>query len=61
MRRQILPVLVKSLQSLRPTREEIERVLGELRQVRQRIGRKLKVSDVLDYPASSEKVDPVNG
>jgi hypothetical protein len=47
MKREIVPVLAKSLNPLQPTPEEIEQVLGELKHVKQKIGRKLNVSDLI--------------
>jgi hypothetical protein len=48
MKREIVPVLAKSLQPLQPTREEIELVLGELRKVKHKIGRKLRAAQLLE-------------
>lgn len=48
MRKEIVPVLAKSLEPLRPTSEELQAVLGELKQVKQKIGRKLKASELID-------------
>jgi hypothetical protein len=53
MRREIVPVLAKALDPLRPTPDEIERVLGELQQTKQKIGRKLKVNQLLESLSSS--------
>jgi hypothetical protein len=48
MQREIVPVLTKSLKPLHPTQEEIEAVLAELRRVKQKIGRKLSASALVD-------------
>jgi hypothetical protein len=48
MKREIVPVLAKSLKPLQPTREEIEVVLGELSKLKQKIGRKLRVSELIE-------------
>jgi hypothetical protein len=53
MRREIIPALAKALGPLQPTPDEVERVLGELQQARQKIGRKLKVSRLLESLPSS--------
>jgi hypothetical protein len=53
MRLEIIPALAKALGPLRPTPDEIERVLGELQQTKQKIGRKLKVSRLLESLSSS--------
>jgi hypothetical protein len=46
MKREIVPVLAKSLGQ--PTEEEIKLVLGELKKVKQKIGWKLKASDLVE-------------
>lgn len=46
MRRQVVPVLARSLRPLRPSEEELGMVLGELRQVRNKMGTKLVLSDL---------------
>jgi hypothetical protein len=48
MKREIVPVLAKSLGPLQPTEEEIKLVLGELKKVKQKIGWKLKASDLVE-------------
>jgi hypothetical protein len=48
MQREIVPVLAQSLKPLHPTRQEIDAVLGELRKVKQIIGRKLTGSGLLE-------------
>ena len=47
MKAQILPTLATSLRPLKPTQEEVERVLEELRRVKQKIGRKVSASELL--------------
>lgn len=47
MRREIVPVLARSLKPLEPTQEEIELVLKEFRRVKHKIGRKLRVADLM--------------
>lgn len=48
MTREIVPVLVRALQPLQPTREEIELVLRELKKIKHKIGRKLRVAELLE-------------
>jgi hypothetical protein len=48
MRREIVPVLARALKPLQPTREELELVLGELKRVKQQIGRKLRAAELLE-------------
>src|SRR5262249_33748354 len=48
MTREIVPVLAKSLKPLQPTEEEIRLVLGELKKVKQKIGWKLKASELVE-------------
>jgi hypothetical protein len=48
MKREVVPVLATALKPLQPTQEEIELVLGELRKVKQKIGRKLRAADLLE-------------
>lgn len=47
--REILPVLAKSLAPLKPTEQEIERVLGELKQLKKKIAATLRATVVLEY------------
>ena len=61
MQREIVPALAKSLNALRPTPDEIERVLGELQQAKQKIGRKLKVNQLLESLSSSGNRQPLSG
>lgn len=51
MQRQIIPVLSRSLQPLRPTKEELAAVLAELKTLGHKIGKKLKPADLLPTPA----------
>lgn len=53
MRREIIPALAKALDPLQPTLDEIERVLAELQQAKQKIGRKLKASRLLESLSSN--------
>ena len=47
MRRQVIPVLAKALQPLRPSSEELSTVLAELKQLSHKIGKKLTLADLL--------------
>jgi hypothetical protein len=60
MRREIVPALAKALDPLRPTPDEIERVLGDLQQTKQKIGHKLKVSQLLESLSSSGNRQPLS-
>lgn len=56
MRRQITPVLAKCLFPLRPSDEELKSVLAELKQLRHKMGSKLKLADLraqLSKPAGN--------
>jgi SepF-like predicted cell division protein (DUF552 family) len=53
MRRQIVPVLASSLKPLRPTEKELQSVLAELKQVRNKMGAKLVLSDLQEHMAQS--------
>jgi hypothetical protein len=46
MRRQVVPVLARSLRPLRPSEQELKTVLDELRTVRNKMGTKLVLSDL---------------
>ena len=46
MRREVLPVLAKTLQPLQPSDGEFEAVLAELKQLRHKIGSKLVLADL---------------
>jgi hypothetical protein len=48
MRREILPVLAMSLKPLQPTREELESVVGEIKQGTHKIGRKVSVPQLVE-------------
>jgi len=49
IRREILPVLAKSLGPLKPTEQEIERVLRELTELKKKIAATLRATDVLEH------------
>lgn len=46
MKRNIVPVLANALRPLRPTSQEIQRVIGELKQARAKLGIKLRAGDL---------------
>lgn len=46
MRRQVVPVLARALRPLRPTEEELKTALSELKQLRNKMGTKLELSDL---------------
>lgn len=46
MKRKIVPVLAKALRPLRPTPQEIQRVIGELKQARAKLGARLRAGDL---------------
>lgn len=48
MRRNVLPILAKSLKPLDPTESEVARTLQELKQAGHKIGKKLKPADVIE-------------
>lgn len=48
MTREVVPVLAKSLKPLEPTNEELGLALGELKKVKQKIGSKVRVSELLE-------------
>jgi len=48
MRRQILPALARSLKPLQPTQQEIEAVIGEIKQGTHKIGKRLKAAEVME-------------
>jgi hypothetical protein len=48
MRREIIPVLARSLAPLQPTQQELEAVINEIRQGTHKIGRKVKPEQVLE-------------
>ncbi|SFU73147.1 hypothetical protein SAMN05216350_104222 [Polaromonas sp. YR568] len=48
MRRDVVPLLAKSLNPLRPKKEEVTAILAELKTHGHKIGSKLKVADLLD-------------
>lgn len=61
MRREIVPVLAKSLAPLKPTRAELQTVSNELRQLRHKIGSKLRLADLeerLSMNLSTARRDP---
>lgn len=49
MRREVIPQLAKALRPLRPTADEINAVLAEMKQLRHKMGSKLKVDDLIAY------------
>jgi len=48
MRREVVPVLAKALKPLRPTQQEIDAALMELKDLKQKIGRKVRAPDLLE-------------
>jgi hypothetical protein len=48
MRRQIVPALARSLRPLQPTQEEIEAVLGEIKQGTHKIARRLDPAELME-------------
>jgi hypothetical protein len=48
MRREIIRTLARSLKPLRPTQQELEAVISEIRQGTHKIGRKLEAVEVLE-------------
>jgi hypothetical protein len=56
MRRQIVPVLAKCLLPLRPSDDELKSVLAELKQLRHKMGSKLKLADL-----RAQLSNPTNG
>jgi hypothetical protein len=48
MRRQIVPMLARTLRPLKPTEAEVTAVLEELKKLRHKIGSKLKVSELME-------------
>lgn len=48
MRKQVLPILAPALRPLKPTREELEQVLKDMKALGRRIGRKLKLASLLE-------------
>ena len=53
MRREIIPVLARSLAPLQPTQQELEAVVNEIRQGTHKIGRKVKPEQVLEQIQAS--------
>jgi hypothetical protein len=49
MRRAIIPRLCRALKPLRPSRAEVERVMGELKQHKHKMAGKLKLDDLFSY------------
>jgi hypothetical protein len=48
MKRKVIPVLAASLRPLRPSQEELRGVLSELKLLKQKIGTKMKLTDLED-------------
>jgi hypothetical protein len=63
MRREIVPLLARSLQPLRPRETELRTLLADLRKQRHKLGRKLHLADLLTHlaglpPLVASKAEP---
>jgi hypothetical protein len=57
LRRQVVPILAKGLRPLQPTEGELRTVLTELKELRHKIGAKMKLADL----TSHLQISPFNG
>jgi hypothetical protein len=54
MKREVLPILARALRPLNPSTEELVSVLAELKQLKHKIGGKLKPAELIRYLGSSQ-------